>query len=348
MARCDYANARVGGRRARLLGARVGELLTLPTLEARLERLLSSDYAAAARAARDLDAEELKLRAVERALGDVLAREAAELATFVEGATARALFDAVVALDRAEAVKAALRGIARALPAGEVAAFAEAAPGLDEAAREELAAERDLEAAAAWLARRRDPMAAALPAWRAGAAAAGDWLHVEAAIDRATFAAAFSTARAAGRDEDAAIVARALSARVDLTNGATLLKLAGRGAAAELFLDGGALIDVKQFTTLGALAPPALADALATALRPLLGDARAAAAELSVPWRADRLFERALLRLLAREARTRPLSLAVVLAHLAARRAELRRIRVALRGAALGLPAAELVDLVEA
>ncbi len=51
---------------------------------------------------------------------------------------------------------------------------------------------------------------------------------------------------------------------------------------------------------------------------------------------------------LRREARRRPLSVAVPLSFLQDRRAEMRRIRLVLRGTAFGLPADDFVTLLEA
>jgi V/A-type H+-transporting ATPase subunit C len=71
-------------------------------------------------------------------------------------------------------------------------------------------------------------------------------------------------------------------------------------------------------------------------------------AALARRWAAERALEDAVLRPLLREARRRPLSLAVPLSFLLARRAEVGRVAVVLRGASLGLPADELLDLAEA
>jgi hypothetical protein len=126
---------------------------------------------------------------------------------------------------------------------------------------------------------------------------------------------------------------------------ATLLKLAG-APAPELFLEGGALLSRARFDQLGALRSAALRDALAASGRRCLGGD--AAAELAVPWRADRLLERALQRRMHREARAAPLSLAVPISFALDRRAELRRIRLLLRAEELGLPLDEIPELAEA
>jgi vacuolar-type H+-ATPase subunit C/Vma6 len=69
---------------------------------------------------------------------------------------------------------------------------------------------------------------------------------------------------------------------------------------------------------------------------------------LARPWQADRALERAMVAILHQEARRRPLSIAVPLAYLAARREEVRRVALLLRGAALELPGDEILDLAEA
>jgi V/A-type H+-transporting ATPase subunit C len=66
------------------------------------------------------------------------------------------------------------------------------------------------------------------------------------------------------------------------------------------------------------------------------------------PASADRLLARSLLRRITLAARRAPLSLAVPLAWIGARREEVRRIGVVLRGAELGLAGDVLLDLAEA
>jgi V/A-type H+-transporting ATPase subunit C len=59
------------------------------------------------------------------------------------------------------------------------------------------------------------------------------------------------------------------------------------------------------------------------------------------------MLHRALREAMRREARVHPLSLAVPLCFVLERRAEVQRIRLVLRGAEFGLPADELLALVE-
>ena len=101
---------------------------------------------------------------------------------------------------------------------------------------------------------------------------------------------------------------------------------AGRAALAALARAGLDAARAAVARAFRASPPAALADALVRGPRPR--------ARLLAP--------------LAREARAQPLSIAVPLAYLAARREEIRRLALALRGAALGLPPEELLDLVEA
>lgn len=60
------------------------------------------------------------------------------------------------------------------------------------------------------------------------------------------------------------------------------------------------------------------------------------------------MLHRTLAEAIRREASRNPLSLAVPLSYILDRRAEIQRIRLVLRGAEFGLPAADLVELVEA
>jgi V/A-type H+-transporting ATPase subunit C len=69
---------------------------------------------------------------------------------------------------------------------------------------------------------------------------------------------------------------------------------------------------------------------------------------LADPASVDQLLEGAAVRELTRAARRSPLSLAVPLAWIEARREEVRRIAVVLRGAELGLAGEAILDLVEA
>jgi V/A-type H+-transporting ATPase subunit C len=164
-------------------------------------------------------------------------------------------------------------------------------------------------------------------------------LRLELAVDRAAFDTALRAGR--GRGEDREILRRYVRRRIDARNAATLLALAGTRPAADAFVAGGRSLAASDFERLAGGPPVAVRARLAA----VFGCAEAA---LATPWSADRAIEEAGLRPLHREARLRPLSLAVPLAYLAERRAEIRRVALLLRGAALGLPGDEILDLVEA
>jgi vacuolar-type H+-ATPase subunit C/Vma6 len=65
------------------------------------------------------------------------------------------------------------------------------------------------------------------------------------------------------------------------------------------------------------------------------------------PFAVDQVLRQALAEVMRREARLDPLSLAVPLAFVLERQAEVRQIRLVLRGAEFGVPADELLALVE-
>jgi V/A-type H+-transporting ATPase subunit C len=325
MARLDVANARLGARRARIAGPRA--------LRALLARGAPGDGG-------------------EAALREALAAEGEEVLRWVEGARARALLGAWLGLDEATAVKAVLRGVASGEPADRILAAAPPSPGLGRDALRRAAVAGSVEAAALALgaasvlgAAARDALVVPSPAPLRGAeevrgrAPPEGLAAIELAVDRAAVARARRACR--GRDEDARVMARALAGVADVRNAATLLVLAGAIPAAAPWIPGGVRL------------PPGRLDAVAR------GGAAAARAAVAAAWalppetvasaaRAERALEGALVRALSREARLRPLSLAVPLAYLAARREEVRRTALVVRGAAVGLEADELLDLVEA
>jgi V/A-type H+-transporting ATPase subunit C len=334
VARLDFANARVRARRAALAGPRaVRELLARPTLAARLEllRSLPAGLAVAAELGSD------PLAAAERGLREGLRRETLALLEDVEGARARRLLAAWLALEEATAVKAVLRGVARGAALDRTLAAAPPVPTLPEAALRAAAAASSPEGALAVLSAAGSAVAAAA----LGARGAPDegLLPFELAADRAALDRARAACRRGG--EDGAILARHVADRADARNAATLLALRGAVPAAPPWVPGG-----RRF---GEATLDALARAGAEAARAAVaGGFDLPARRLVLPWSADRALASACLAALAREARERPLSLAVPLLHLAARREEVRRLALALRGAELALPADELLDLVEA
>jgi V/A-type H+-transporting ATPase subunit C len=337
VARLDFANTRIGARRARLAGkAAVRELLARPSLEARVELLRGLPLGAALPGGQAAPAPSLS--EVERALREALRREALALLEDAEGERARGLLAAFLQAEEGEAVKAVLRGVARGAGIDETLAAAPPVPGIAEDVLRRAAAAGSLEAALAALAGGGSAVAADVKA--GGSVRAGEGLlPLEVAADRAALARARAACRRRG--EDGAILARHLADRVDVRNASTLLLVAGAPPASSPWLPGGRRLRE---------------DALAALARAGADRARAAVAEafpgvgpsLARPWSAERALERAVLAGLRREARQRPLSLAVPLAYLAARRDEVRRVALVLRGAALELPGDEILDLAEA
>jgi V/A-type H+-transporting ATPase subunit C len=334
VARLDYANARLGARRARLLGAAgLREVLAQATLEARIDLLRGLPLGALLPPAPGPD----PLAAVEAALREAWRREAAAVLHDAEGTRARALLAAFLGLDEAQAVKAVLRGAAQGLAADRTLAAAPPVPGLDEAALRIAASAGGLEAAIEALAGAGSALAAPV---REALPLRGErgLLPLEIAADRAAFERARLACRGGG--EDAPLLLRHVEDRIDARNAATLLALAGAPPTGDAFIEGGRRIAGSELRRLAVAGAAELRGALARAFR-------ATAAELASPWSADRALERALLAPLRREARLRPLSIAVPLAYLAERRSEVRRVALVLRGVALGLGGEEILELVE-
>jgi V/A-type H+-transporting ATPase subunit C len=336
MARCDFAVGRIGAMRARLLGPRgLRELVARPDLDARLEFLRQSGYAEALPASgRDGEA---ALGEVERALLDLGRRESLRLLRYIEGPRPRRLFAAFLRLADADNVKTVLRGLARAEPAERLRALTAPSTGLDEAALSRLAAQPDPAAAARLLEALGSPFAAAVASALPGLGRPGGLLRLDAAVDRAALAQALGAARRAG--EDGRLLAGVLGGLIDGRNAATLLSLSGEGDAVEFFLHGGTRLGENRFRRLARLGPAALGRALLDLVP---------AAGLGDPFRAEHLLGAAFRRATRRAARCAPLSLAVPLAFALDRHAEVRRVRLVLRGAHFGLPADDLLDLVEA
>jgi len=344
VSRLDYANARIGARRARLLGPQAfRDLLAHPTLDARIAMLretpagamLAGQAAAGAGAGGDPAA---GVAPIEAALRLALARDEARLVADAEGRRARALIAAVLGVEEAASLKAVVRGVAHGATPERILAAALPAPGLPPERLREAAAAATVERALAVLAAGGSEVAVAALGALALRAKHG-LLPLEIAADRAAFARARAVARGPG--EDAALVRAHLEDRVDARNAATLLALAGAPPGADAFVPGGRRLPEDAFRALAGADPPAVRAGLAARFR-------GGAAGLASPWSADRALERAVLAPLRRAARERPLSIAVPLAYLLERRAEVRRISLALRGTAIGVPADELLDLVEA
>lgn len=337
MAHLDFANARIGARRAGLLDDGALRALLARGGEAeRLEALRATAAGGAVPAPTPGAPDPLAL--VEGALRRALWREQARLLEETEGAGARRLLAAYLALDEAAAVKAIARGVAAGAPVDRTVAAAPPVPGLATDALRAAAAAPDVPAALGALAAAGSAVAAAAAVAPESPAEHG-LLPLEIAADRAALARAREACRVRG--EDAAVLALHLGDRTDARNAATLLALGGAPPAADALLDGGRrLAGAALRHAAGLRDPAAVRGAVAAALE-------VPPAELATPWAAERALERGMVRALRREARRRPLSLAVPLAYLAARRAEVRRIAVVLRGASLGLPAEEILQLAE-
>lgn len=337
MARLDRLNARLAARRPLLLGAAgLRELLTRPTTEARVELLRA--HAAGAGLPAEVAAPPAALARVEAGLRAVAAEEAEQLVAQAEGSRARALLRAFLALDEAAAVKAVVRGVAQGAPIdATVAAAPDAAPPGRDAVRAAAAATK-LEDAIAALEAAGSTVAAAVREVLPQAARDG-LAPLERAADRAALARARAACR--HRGEDGEVLARHLADRADARNAATLLELEGTAPEAGTWLEGGRRWGAGALDALARAGP-------AEARRAVAAGFGLPEGAVATPWAADRALQEALLAPLRRDARLRPLSLAVPLRHLLERRAEVARIAVLLRGAALGVAGDELLDLLEA
>lgn len=336
MARLDYANARLAARRARLLGAAgLRALLGCGTLEGRVAFLRARSLCPGL-AGGDLGPDPLPR--VEAALREEWRAEAAAVVDDAEGGRARRLVAAFLALGEARAVKAVLRGVRHGIPPDRTLAAAAPPPGLGDGAVRAAASAAGVEAALDALSDAGCELAAVARAALPLKAADG-LLPVELDVDRAALARASAACRRGG--EDAAILRRHVQDRADARNAATLLALAGAAPTADLFVPGGRRLAAGALAALAAGPAPAARAAIAAALG-------VREAELAAPWSAEAALDRATSAPLRRESRRSPLSLAVPLSYLADRLAEVRRIGLVLRGAALGVDATELLDLVEA
>lgn len=333
MARLDHVNARIGARRSRLLGADgLRELLVRPSLAARIELLAQRGRIVSG----PLPAEGDGLLAVERALRSAVREEERRLLDEVEGPGARRLLAAAIALGEAQGLKQILRGIAHGLPADRLAAGAALGPG--EEGLPALAGAASLDDLVGRLRAQESPFAEPIGAALAERDRAA-LLPAEVAIDRVAAGRVAAAAVRAG--EDGAALLEWLAERVDVRNATTLLALGAATPARDLFVPGGRRISAAAFALLARGGVEARR-AAAAALVPCPAE------QLLDPAGAERLLERSAARRLTLAARRRPLSLAVPLAWLEARREEVRRIAIVLRGAALGLPGDAILDLVEA
>lgn len=338
MARLDRVNGRLGARRARglgtagllALGARAGD-------GGQAEALRRGPFAAAVPGDGPLP----PAAEVEARLRRLLAGEGAALLPEVEGAAARRVLAAFLDLEEAEGVKAVLRGAEAGAAPERILAAATPDPARAPAALARAAAARSAAAAVAELVAGGHPLGAPL-AEALSRRPHGGLLPLEAAADRAAALRAAAAARRAG--EDGRVLLDHLADRADAANAALLLTLAGAGPrppveVEPLLRPGGRRLAAAQVL--------ALAGAPAAEVRAAVAGPFPALAAEAPPWADDLALERTLLARARRAARARPLSVAVAIAWLLERRAEARRVALLLRGAALGLPAEELVPLVE-
>ena len=344
MARADYANARVRGMKGRLLGPKgITGLLAQPGLAARLDYLKKTDYgeAVAAHLMREPD----PLRGAERGLRARLIDDFLRIDRFLRGERVRALFRAVVALEDGWNLKTVLRGITQGEPPERTFLLLAPTPELGDAALGEMVRQKEVKAVvdllATWGSPYAEPMTQAYAAYRTHR----DLFLLELALDQFLFARALDAAR--GDGEDGRILLGFLQTQIDLANAGTLLKRAGGGRCDDLLIPGGRHITVKRFHRLCSLGERDVREALTRDGRLHLDPWLAMMEERADPFAVDQILHQALREAMHREATVNPLSLAVPLSFVLERRAEIQRIRLVLRGAEFGLPADELLALVE-
>lgn len=344
MSGLDYANARVRAIKGRLLGRNgVLELLAQPGLSARIEYLKKSDYgeALAAHLAKEAD----PLRGAEQALRTRLADDLIRMDRFLNGERIRALLRSILAFEDGWALKTILRGVGRGEAADRVFLLVAPTPGLDDSALKELAWQKDVRGVVDLLATWGSPFATPLANAYERYLPHREPFFLEMALDRFLFARALETARAGG--SEGRILLGFLETQIDLANAATLLKLAGGPPPDEFFIPGGGNLGPKRFRQLSRLGEGQLREALAQQGRLHFDPRLATLGERGDPFTVDQILHDAMAEDIRREARIHPLSIAVPLAFVLERQAEVRQIRLVLRGAEFGLPAEELHSLVE-
>jgi V/A-type H+-transporting ATPase subunit C len=352
MARLDHVNARVGARRARLIGAEgLRELLVRPTLAARVELLVRTGRiarapaepqppppaAGEARAAGRGDDAPI-LAAVEVALRDGVRADEARLLAEVEGSRPRGLLEAALRLRAVQGLKILLRGVTHGVAPDRLVERVPPSDALPEASVRRLAGAASPDALAALLADEGSPYAEPLRAGLRERDRVG-LLAAEVGMDRVAYARVADAARGGG--EDAAALVGWLAGQADTRNAITLLLLGLASPSHSLFVPGGRRLTAGAFARLargGAEERRLAAAALVPCAPERLGDAASA----------EMLLQRAEVRRLTLAARRQPLSLAVPLAWMEARREEVRRIAVVLRGASLGLSGDAILGMVEA
>jgi V/A-type H+-transporting ATPase subunit C len=318
------------------------ELLAQPDLVARLDYLKTTDYgeAVATHVARESDA----LRGAEQGLRKRLVDDVLRIDRYLGGERGRSLLQAILAFEDGWSLKTILRGIIRGEPPERIFPLLAPTPRLDDRALRELVGQREVKCVVDLLATWKSPYAPSLiDAFRKYRTHQEAFL-LEVALDRFLFAHAVEAARRDG--EDGRILLGFLETQIDLANAGTLLKLAG-GARGEFFIPGGRLMGPKRFRRLSALGEPELRAALIQEGRIHLDARLITMGEHGSAFTVDQMLRQSLEAAMHREAMVHPLSLAVPLAFVLARQAEVRRIRLVLRGAEFGLPADQLLALME-
>jgi V/A-type H+-transporting ATPase subunit C len=330
--------------KSRLLGPKgILELLALPDLGARLDFLKKTEYGEAVAA--HLSREPHPLRGAERGLRARLLQDLARIDRFLGGERAQPLYRALLGFEDGWNLKTILRGMARGEPPDRIFLLLAPTPALDDAALGELMRQREAKAVVDLLATWQSPYALPLQEALPEYLRRGELLTLEVALDRWLFARALAVARSDG--EDGRVALGFLEAQIDLTNTGTLLKLAGEGGAGEFFVPGGRLIGEPAFRRYARLAREELRESLARAGQRHRAPGIVQMAKLSDPFGVDQVLHQALRDSVRREARINPHSLAVPLAFVLERQAEVRRIRLVLRGAEFGVPHDRLLDLLE-
>lgn len=344
MGQSDFALGRLGGLRSRLLSSGgLVDLLARPDLLSRVERLRGSLWggtlpAPAAGRAPDLDA-------VEESLAEAFREEVGSVLRDLSGLRKR-LFRSFLLFDDAASLKGPVRALARGLKPEAAASLVAPSAGLRRGLLLDLVAATDADAAAARLAEEKSPFAPAVAAHAAELRKPGGLLRLEVALDRVALEAVFRHARGPGADR--AVLRDLSAARVDLVNARVLLAAGGTPEAEELYMPGGRRLGEGPYREMAALGAAPLARRLADELEDLVGPREKAALAFSDPLGADHLMGHALARRALALARRLPLTLAVPCAFALALGEELRRVRLALRGAELGFPPNSLLDLLEA
>jgi V/A-type H+-transporting ATPase subunit C len=265
---------------------------------------------------------------------------------FLSGERVRSLLEAILAFEDGWTLKTILRGITRGESPERIFLLLAPTPGLDDPALRELVGQREVKAVVDLLATWRSPYALPLTGAFRRYSAHRELFLLEVALDQFIFAQAVEAAR--GDGEDGRILLGFLETQIDLTNAGTLLKLVdGATRGEEFFIPGGRLMGLKRFRRLSTFGEQELREALVQEGRLHLDPRLITMGERGDPFTVDQMLRQSLEKAMQWEARVHPLSLAVPLAFVLQRQAEVRQLRLVLRGAEFGLPAEELLALME-